>query len=159
VRLAEDAGVEVRKGILVDERMATSVPDVYAAGDAVNFKGQLLAIVVTAQEQARVAAANMAGEEKSYGGVPASTSLKVLDIDVNSMGEVHPEQEDFEGFEEVRVSDPDALTYKKIVLFEGKIVGAIVIGDPQLAKKLDRMISDAVPMTADAARSLLAGEG
>ena len=153
--LAEAAGIEVDRGIVVDDRMATSEPDVYAAGDVAVFRGYSWAIAPIAQAQGRVAAANMAGEETHYDIVIPSTTLKVVGIDVSSVGFVNPEGEDVD-VEEIRALDMDAITYKKIVLRDGVIVGSIAINDRMLAKALEAKIAGREPMTADDARGLVA---
>ncbi|MBN1260095.1 MAG: NAD(P)/FAD-dependent oxidoreductase [Anaerolineae bacterium] len=154
VTLAEKIGLEVNRGIIVDAQMRAGAPDVYAAGDAVRFQGICWAIVPTAQAQARIAAANMAGDTATYENIAPSTALKVVGVEVSSMGAVHPS--DDENYDEVRVVDAEGTTYKKIVLHHGVIVGAIVIGDRLLAKELGKRIEERAAMTREAAEALLA---
>jgi len=151
--LAQEAGLAVDRGIVVDEYMATSAPDIYAAGDAVVFKGYSWAIAPIAQAQGRVAAANMAGDATVYDVVVPSTTLKVAGIDVSSVGIVNPETDDYV---EVRILDAAANVYKKIVLHDGKIAGSIVINNKVLAKSLENRIAQREAMTPDQARALLA---
>lgn len=153
-QLAEDAGLDVNKGIEVDRHLQTRDPNIYAAGDAAQCMGQIWAIVPPAQSQARVAAANMAGGEKIYDDIPPSTSLKVVGIDVNSIGEVHPEKD--KDFVEIRRIDAENYGYEKIVLQDHKIVGTIVIGDSELAKDLSVQIKNGEQMTPEEAKALLA---
>lgn len=150
--LAEAAGVKVDRGIVVDDTMATNTPDVYAAGDVCVYKGYSWAIAPIAQAQGRIAAANMAGEETHYNVVVPSTTLKVVGIDVSSVGIVNPEDGDAV---EIRKLDPTAGTYKKIVLRDNVIIGSIVINDRQLAKELERQISEQTAMTPDVAKQLV----
>jgi nitrite reductase (NADH) large subunit len=152
-RLAQEAGLAVDRGIVVDEYMTTSAPDIYAAGDAAVFKGYTWAIAPIAQAQGRIAAVNMAGDSTIYDVVVPSTTLKVVGIDVSSVGLVNPETDDYL---EIRVIDAAANVYKKIVLHEGKIVGSIVINNKVLAKSLENRIAQREPMTPDQARALLA---
>ena len=151
-RLAADAGLTVDRGIVVDERMTTSDPDIHAAGDVSVFRGYTWAIAPIAQAQARVAAANMAGDESLYDVVVPSTTLKVVGIDVSSVGIVSPEDEHAT---EIRKLDNEAGTYKKVVLRDNVIIGSIVINDRQLAKKLESAISSREPMTPEEARTLI----
>lgn len=151
-RLAQEAGLTVDRGIVVDEYMATSAPDIYAAGDAAVFKGYSWAIAPIAQAQGRIAALNMAGEATAYDVVVPSTTLKVVGIDVSSVGMVNPETADYI---EIRASATEANSYRKIVLHEGRIVGSIVINNRVLAKNLENRIAQREAMTPDQARALL----
>lgn len=150
--IAKDAGIAVERGIVVDEHMATSTPDIYAAGDVASFKGYSWAIAPIAQAQARIAAANMAGEPLTYDAVVPSTTLKVVGIDVSSVGLVNPEND---SYLEVRALDHDAGTYKKIVIQDGTIVGSIVINDRELAQDLEARIAARASLTADEARAIV----
>lgn len=152
-RLAQGAGLTVDRGIVVDEYMATSAPDIYAAGDAAIFKGYSWAIAPIAQAQGRIAALNMAGEVTAYDVVVPSTTLKVVGIDVSSVGIVNPETADHI---EIRALEAEANSYKKIVLHGGRIVGSIVINNKVLAKNLENRIAQREVMTPDQARALLA---
>ncbi len=151
--LADAAGIAVDRGVLVNDQMATSAPDVYAAGDVAVYKGYSWAIAPIAQAQARVAAANMAGEETHYDVVIPSTTLKVVGIDVSSVGVVNP---DNGTADEIRKLDQEAGTYRKIVLRDNTIVGAIVINDRRLAKALEGQIATREKMTPEAAQRRIA---
>jgi len=151
-QLAQAAGIQVDRGVVVDEHMATNVPDVFAAGDVAVYKGYSWAIAPIAQAQGRIASANMAGETTPYDVVVPSTTLKVVGIDVSSIGLVNPE----DGVcQEIRKLDRDGGTYKKIVLRDGIIVGCIVINDKALAKELEKRIAARAAMDAAEAQSLL----
>jgi NAD(P)H-nitrite reductase large subunit len=95
----------------------------------------------------------MAGDPTVYDVVTPSTTLKVVGIDVSSVGLVNPETADYN---EIRGMNVEAYTYKKIVLHEGKIVGAIVINNKVLAKSLENRIAHQEAMTPEQARALLA---
>lgn len=140
IGLARAAGLKTNRGIVVDEQMRTSAADVYAAGDAAEFGGQVYGIIPAATEQARAAAANMvsAGSTHYEGTIP-STTLKILDVQLTALGEATvggPE------FSVLRYSDPEAGVYKRLTLREGKIVGAILLGDVQDARPLQQLIAD-----------------
>ena len=152
--LAEAAGIRCDRGVVVDDRMATSAPGVYAAGDVAVFRGYSWAIAPIAQAQGRIAAANMAGDDMHYDVVIPSTTLKVVGIDVSSVGIVNPDDGDAQ---EVRALDTDAGTYRKIVVQDGVIIGSIIINDPRLAKALEAKIAGREQMTADEARRIVGG--
>jgi len=152
-KLATEAGLTVDRGIVVDERMATSDPDIHAAGDASVFRGSTWAIAPIAQAQARVAAANMAGDESLYDVLAPATTLKIVGIDVSSVGCVNPE--DGSATTELPKLDSEGGTYKKIVLRDNVIIGSIVINDRQLAKELENAISSGQSMTPEEAQSLI----
>ena len=138
-QLAKQAGIAVDQGIIVDEYMHTNVPDIYAAGDVAIYRGQNWALATIAQAQGATAAANMAGESTPYKAIVPATSLKVAGVDVTSIGLVNPRAED--GATEIRALDYTEKTYRKIILQDGVIVGAILVNGSQLAKELEDRIA------------------
>ena len=137
VRLAQDAGLEVNRGVVVDEHLRTSADDIYAAGDVAEFRGQVYGIIPAAIEQARAAAANMLGRKQTeYQGTIPSNVLQVVGIDCVSIGVVHPSEED--DYQELRKSE--AGIYKKLVLKYGRLVGAILLGDRKDVAPISRLI-------------------
>ncbi len=152
--LAKEAGLRVEGGIVVDEKMATSAPDIYAAGDVASFRGQTWGIIPVALAQARVAAASMAGEEAFYKEVVPSNSLKITGIDLTSAGEVNlPEDQAIH----LRLSKPEAGLYRKLVLNNGKLVGGISIGDKEWGATMEKLVKDKTPITVEEAKKLLGG--
>ncbi len=139
VGLAQSAGLICDRAVVVDECMRTSYPDIYAVGDAAEFGGRTWCIIPVALAQARVAAAQITGDTAAiYKEVVPSTTLKVTGIDLTSLGEVNPEGK---GFTEVRQADLAKGVYKKLVVRDGLIVGAIVIGDRPAARAISQLIS------------------
>ncbi len=106
----------LNQGIEVDDRLRTSAPDVYAAGDAAHCMGRTWDIVPPAQAQARVAAQNMVGGEAHYEQVTPYTSLKVVGIDGDSMGQTTVDDEDKDEIDFVRYARPETHTYVKVLL-------------------------------------------
>ncbi len=138
VNLAADAGLKVNKGVIVDQHLQTSSNDVYAAGDVAESDGKVYGIIPAAEEQARVAAINLLEKGKSvYKGTTPSNTLKIVGIDLTSVGIVNPESSKYE---EIKKIDREARVYKKIVLDQGKIVGAIILGDISTAAAIRRLI-------------------
>jgi len=137
VRLAQEAGLEVNRGVVVDEHLRTSADDIYAAGDVAEFRGRTYGIIPAALEQARAAAVNMLGREQAeYQGTIPSNVLQVVGIDCASIGVVHPEED--EGCQELRKSR--AGVYKKLVLKDGRLVGAILLGNRKDVAPINRLI-------------------
>lgn len=138
VGLARDAGLKVGRGIVVDDRMRTSAPGVFAAGDAAEHGGRIYGIIPAAFEQARVAARNMLGLDMPYGGTVPSNTLKVAGLYVTSAGDFSAEGP---GFESLVRSEPGKGLYKKLVLREGRLVGAIWMGTKKGAAEVSRLVA------------------
>jgi NAD(P)H-nitrite reductase large subunit len=134
--LAREAGLKVGRGVLVDDRLRASIPGVFAAGDAAEHAGRVYGIIPAAFEQARAAAHNMLGLDMPYAGTVPSNTLKVAGLHVTSIGDLHAAGP---GFESVVRSDPGAGLYKKIVLQEGRLVGAIWMGTKKGAAEIGRL--------------------
>lgn len=125
IALAKDAGIAVNRGIVVNDEMQTASPDIYALGECAEHRGTCYGLVEPAYEQARVLARHLAGRPASYQGSVVSTNLKVSGVSVFSAG-------DFmggEGSESLVLSDRSRGTYKKLVIAEGRLTGALLIGD------------------------------
>ena len=125
LELARTAGVNVARGVVVDDRMAASVPGIYAAGDVAEHRGVVYGIWPAAQQQGAVAGANIAGGQATYEGTVPATSLKVAGIDLVSVGDI-----DADGKKQAIVhQDDQALTYRKLVFDDDRLAGAILLGD------------------------------
>jgi len=135
---ASAAGLQVGRGIVVDDTMRTSCPEIYAAGDVAEHRGRIHGIIPAAFEQARIAASNMLGQERIYGGTVPSNTLKVAGLYVTSAGEFDPEGP---GYETLVRSRPESGLYKKIVLREGRLVGAIWMGTKKGASEISRLVA------------------
>jgi nitrite reductase (NADH) large subunit len=131
--------LDVGRGIVVDEHLQSSAPDVFAAGDCAEFGGRVYGIIPAAIEQARAAAANMAEDNTStYTGTVPSTTLKIVGIDLTCLGE---STADGDEYTVIRRADQASGTYSKLALREGKVVGAILLGDTQDARPLQQLIA------------------
>jgi nitrite reductase (NADH) large subunit len=125
VALARDAGLMTARGIVVDDRLESSCSDIYAIGECVEHRARCYGLVEPAYEQARVLARHLAGEDTIYQGSVLATNLKVSGVHVFSAG-------DFlggSGTEDIVLSDPGIGTYKKLVLRDGRLTGAVLYGD------------------------------
>ncbi len=135
--LAKEAGLEVNQGVVIDELCRTSHSKVYAAGDVTQFQGVTYGIIPATYDQAQVAAANIAGQEKKYRGTVPSNTLKVMGIDLTSLGLINPEGDNFE---EIKREDRERGIYKKIVLEDGKAAGAIWLGLKKGINEMSRAV-------------------
>ncbi len=158
IALAQVAGLEVNRGIVVDSLMQMRrvdghpVEDVFAAGDAAEFEGRVYGIIPAAIEQARVAAANMvAPGSVTYSGTLAATTLKVAGAELASLGECVVEDDELVSLRHV---DLPAGHYRKFVLREGRIVGAILLNDKQRVRPIAQLIEQGVDVSAYAERLL-----
>ncbi|MGI6435226.1 MAG: FAD-dependent oxidoreductase [Syntrophomonadaceae bacterium] len=124
LELAQAAGIETDRGIVVDAGMRTSASDIYAAGDVAQFAGNLIGLWPTAMEMGRIAGANAAGDWQEYHPPTLSTLLVAFDMEVFSRGEVNPSQEETRV---VEVWDPVENYYKKSFIKDGILIGEIVI--------------------------------
>ena len=129
VALAKDAGIAVGRGIMVDDHLQTAAPEIFALGECAEHRGICYGLVEPAYEQARVLAQHLAGKTAAYGGSVVATNLKVSGVSVFSAG-------DFigaEGSETILLSDVRHGTYKKLVISEGRLAGAVLVGDVESA--------------------------
>jgi nitrite reductase (NADH) large subunit len=150
--LARAAGLAVGRGVLVNNEMRTSADDVYAAGDVTEFNGEVWCIIPAALEHARVAGANLVNPGSvTYGGTVPSTTLKVVGAELTSIGMINPEEQ---GFQELRRSDPAAGVYQKLVLENGHVVGAILLGAREKVPVVSRLIREGTDVSAYSDRLL-----
>jgi len=137
VTIAQEAGIAIGRGIQVNDSMQTSAPDVYAAGDVVEHRGRVYGIVPPCLEQARVAAQNMVSPgTATYEGSIMSSSLKTCGIDVLSMGNINPTQE--QHVQVIQAQGQQA--YRKVVLENGIIVGVILYRTMNGARQLQQAL-------------------
>jgi NAD(P)H-nitrite reductase large subunit len=127
--LAEQAGIAVNRGILVNDRMETTAPGVFAAGDVAEHDGRVLGLWPIAAKQGEVAAVNaLGGDARLTAEIPA-TILKGVGIDLYSIGKITPGP----GDEIIAHENPAAPAYRWLLVSEGRAAGAIVLGhDPDL---------------------------
>jgi len=124
-RLAKTAGLECERGILVDDHMVTSDPAILAVGECVEHRGQCYGLVAPLWEMCRALADHLTGQPSGYTGSVTSTKLKVSGIDVFSAG-------DFIGgddHEDIVMRDAARGVYKRVILKDNRIVGAVLYGD------------------------------
>ena len=126
VGLARAAGLAVNRGVVVDDRLRTSDPHVYAIGDCAEYPGDVSGLVAPAWAQAHVVADLVTGTGPAarYRPVPPVTRLKSAGIDLAAMGESTVDTD-----EVVTFADPARRRYAKLVIRDGRLAGAIMLGD------------------------------
>ncbi|MFN3349033.1 NAD(P)/FAD-dependent oxidoreductase [Pseudorhodoplanes sp.] len=125
VALARSAGVSINRGIVVDDGMQTDIPGLFAIGECAEHDGRCVGLVEPAYEQAAVLAERLRGRDARYTASIAATNLKVTGVNVFSAG-------DFSGgadTETILLRDPGLGLYKKFVLRNDRLVGAVLFGD------------------------------
>ncbi|MCQ4189848.1 NAD(P)/FAD-dependent oxidoreductase [Methylocystis suflitae] len=130
--LARQAGLDVGRGVKVDDGLKTSEPGVFAIGECAEHRGVCYGLVEPAYEQGRVLAMRLAGEDASYGGSVVSTNLKVSGVRVFSAGDYLGEGD----ARRIVCKDPRMGIYRKLVVRDDRLVGAILIGDTSGAADL-----------------------
>ncbi|MDO7907767.1 nitrite reductase large subunit NirB [Paenibacillus sp. JX-17] len=124
--LARGAGIEVNRGIVVNDNMETNIPGVYALGECAEHRGISYGLVAPLYEQGAVLAKRLAGAPTDgYHGSVTSTKLKVSGVDVFSAG-TFIEQE---GTRVLKFQDEISGVYKKLVIHEDRLAGAVLFGD------------------------------
>ncbi len=148
--LAAEAGVQVNRGVLVDEHMRASLPDIYAAGDVAEGYDVLLgetrpvAIWPSAYLQGQVAGANMAGAEVSFTGSVAMNSIQVCGLPTISVGLTDPAQAE----EILEYNSPDGQNYRRLFLRGNRIIGAIFVGEIDRAGIITGLIREGLDVSA-----------
>lgn len=142
--LAREAGISVNKGILVNDRMETNIPDIYAAGDVAEHKGRIYGIWPASQRQGVIAGINMSGGNENYLGTVPSTTLKVAGIHLTSMGDISGEDKTVE---HIKVKETDKNIYKKLFIKDGKIIGAIFLGDKKNVSEIEQLMQRKVDVS------------
>jgi nitrite reductase (NADH) large subunit len=125
--LARKAGLQVNRAVVVNDFMETSHPDVFAVGECVEHKGICYGLVAPLLEQGKVLAATITGNKgPRYEGSVSAAKLKIMGVDVFSAGDF---SEKAPGTDVVRYEDAALGVYKKLTLRDGKLAGAILVGD------------------------------
>jgi nitrite reductase (NADH) large subunit len=124
--LAEEAGLQCNRGILVSDTMQTYDPRIYAVGECANHRGIAYGLVAPLFDMAKVCANHLAGHGIGrYTGSMISTKLKVTGIDLFSAGDFQGS----DGSEDITLSDPVRGIYKKLVIKDDKLIGSVLYGD------------------------------
>ncbi|WP_347551171.1 FAD-dependent oxidoreductase [Pseudalkalibacillus hwajinpoensis] len=142
VELAKKAGLEVHRGIVIDDDLCTSVPNVYAIGECAEHRDVLYGTIGPIYEQAEHLARKLCDLPARYTGSMVSTHLNIRSINVFSTGQVL-ETEETRTFQWI---DPIRHIYKKVVTLHGHVIGAILYGDTSDALRLTQLVKEFAPV-------------
>ncbi|WP_429372693.1 nitrite reductase large subunit NirB [Paenibacillus sp. DS2015] len=152
VAMAKESGIDIGSGILVDDYLRTSFEGVYSVGECTEHRGVCYGLVAPLFEQGNVLAKHICGVDTlPYEGSVVSTKLKISGVDVFSAGQF------IEGPEHAAIIAKDdwKRTYKKIILHNDVIVGAVLFGDVTESSNLQKLIKQQAQMTDDIYATLM----
>jgi nitrite reductase (NADH) large subunit len=138
--IAESSGLEVKRGIIVNDQMQTKDPAIFAVGECIEHQGQLYGLVEPIWAQARVLADVITATnlKSNYSGSKLGTKLKVMGVELASMGDVDPKNENDEV---VVYREPRRGIYQKLIIRDNKLAGAILLGQSQSADTLMQLFN------------------
>lgn len=136
---ALNAGLEAGRAIIVNERMQTSDPDIYAAGDCTSFNNCTYGLWQPAKEQGAVAGANMAGDPQVFNHNTYAARLSAFGTKLFSVGDIGQEDKPYQ---KIYSKDDIKNTYKKLLFNNRVLVGGMLLGDVALASKLEKAVVD-----------------
>lgn len=143
--LAHQIGLKTNRGILVDDRMETSQPGIFAVGDVIEHRGKTYGLIAPLREQAETLADVLAGkDQRRYTGTVCPTILKVAGIHLTSIGDFLGSA----GMEETVFLDTEKGIYKKCVFRQNRLVGAILLGDNKDGPRLFNLIQKGADVSA-----------
>jgi nitrite reductase (NADH) large subunit len=141
IKLAQTMGLEIKNGILVNDRLETKAESVFAAGDVAEHRGRCYGIWPASQRQGETAGINMAGGKAFYDGTVLSNTLKVVGISLTASGEIDAERK----LECVVRQDRENSVYRKVAFKEDKVVGCILLGNvkgsPEILNAIEKKVN------------------
>ena len=146
IELATSCGLKVRHGVLVNERLQTSDPNIFAIGEIAEFNGFLYGITAAAEQQAGVVAHYLHGDIASlYNGSLLMNIIKIHGFDLCSLG--IPEALNETDYEEIIFIDKSKRYYKKCIIHQDRLVGAILIGDKSEFTEFRELIANKIELS------------
>ncbi len=143
--LGRKAGLEVRRGIVVNDYMETSHADIYAVGECTEHRGETFGLVAPLMEQGKVLASAIAGARNIiFSPTAPAAKLKIMGVDVFSAGDTNDAEP---GLEIVRYEDPALGVYKKLLLKDGRLWGVVLVGDASDDRQYLRWLNEQTDLT------------
>lgn len=158
IEFIQEAGIETARGIIVNDHLQTNDPDIFAIGEVAEHRGKTLGITAAAEKQADVLARFLHGDLHSvYEGTASMNILKLRGFDLCSIGIPEVPSHD-PHYEEVLFIDKAQRYYKKCIIKDDRLVGAILIGDKSEFAKFRSLIEDRVELSEQRIRLLRSGQ-
>ena len=149
INIAKGAKLTTNRGIIVNQYLETSQKSIYAVGDCIEYKNQTWGIIPACVEQSKIVASAILGiNDIEYKGTVPKNTLKIIGIDLTSIGIFDPEDKDLigAGWEILKNIDEKSNCYKKIIIKDNKLKGAILFGEknaiPYINKNIEKEIED-----------------
>lgn len=147
VELARDAGLECNRGVVVNDYLQTSDPSIFAAGEIAQWRGQMWGITLAAEQQAEVAARFIAGDvTQPYQGSVSMNILKMEGLHLCSIGLAETPENDSR-YEEIVFIDKAKRYYKKCIVHQDRLVGAILVGDKNEFQEFRELIANGIELS------------
>jgi len=133
IDLAKNANLATNRGIIVNEYLETSEKDIFAVGDCIEFKEQIFGIIPACMEQSKIVAASVLGSKNVlYQGTTPKNTLKIVGLELTSIGIIDPSKEEAGGWEILKRADKKDCCYQKLILKDNKLKGAILFGETDM---------------------------
>lgn len=129
----QDSGLEIKRGLVVDKHMKTNLDNIYAAGDLVEYDGNVLALWADAIDQGRIAGKNMLGASESYIPAEPATLLRIGKFSAYSVGQVENTPES--------ISYNEGDVFHKLFIKDGRIIGGVLTGDIKKMSALKKAVN------------------
>ena len=157
IEMAKAGGIECKRGVVVDEYLQTNDKNIFAIGEIAEFKGFLYGITAAAEQQAEIVARYLNGDiSKYYSGSLLMNILKMHGTDLCSLGEV--ECPDDPAYEEVVFIDKAKRYYKKCIIYNDRLIGAILIGDKTEFLEYRNLIENKIELSEKRLQLLRSGQ-
>jgi ferredoxin-nitrate reductase len=158
IEIVQESGIECARGVVVNDYLQTSDPSVFAMGEIAEHRGRLLGITSAAEKQADIAAKFINGDMQSvYEGAVPMNILKFSDLDLCSIGiaEVPVESE---GYDEILFIDKSMRYYKKCIVKDDRLVGAVLVGDKSEFAEFKNLIESEIELSEKRMQLLRSGK-
>ncbi|TCD01039.1 nitrate reductase [Pedobacter psychroterrae] len=158
IEMIKEAGIDCKRGVVIDEYLQTSAKDIYAIGEIAEFKGQLYGITAAAEQQADIVARFLCGDiSKFYQGSLLMNILKMHSLELCSLGLAEIPNND-PTYEEIVFIDKAKRYYKKCIVHNDRLVGAILIGDKNEFLEFRNLIENKMELSEKRLQLLRSGK-